>query len=389
MSIKTIIGQVARGENYFPRPNITDHIWDKLDSGSNLLLVAPRRVGKSSILNQLLDNPRKNYIVIYFISESVNNENEFYKKLYHHLVEKLSVIQKYKAKAFSLTKDLVSRIESFGKDGIGIGESKISYLNEFQNLIKNINWGEDKILVLIDEFAQTVENIIQDVDFKTAIHFLESKREIRQTREIQNKLQFVYAGSIGLENIVSKINSINTINDLTSIEIPPLNKKEAAQLVQKIIDDSGIILDDKAFDYLVEIIEWLIPFYFQLILDESYKLIVDHEPKNLTQKIIDTAVENALKHRIYFEQWFTRLRKAYKSEEFSFVKELLNLISESQTIKSNEILDLAEKYKLADTFKELINALKYDGYINNNDDPKVYRFNSPLLRKWWYCNVAN
>ena len=95
MGIKTIIGQVARGENYFPRQNITDHIWDKLDSGSSLLLVAPRRVGKSSILNQLLDNPRKNYIVIYFISESVNNENEFYKKLYHHLVDKLSVIQKY------------------------------------------------------------------------------------------------------------------------------------------------------------------------------------------------------------------------------------------------------------------------------------------------------
>ena len=98
MAFKTIIGQVARGDDYFPRPQITDEIWKKLESGSNLLLVAPRRVGKTSILYNLLDKPKKNNIVIYYTSESVNNENEFYKKLFNHIVEELNIINKYSAK---------------------------------------------------------------------------------------------------------------------------------------------------------------------------------------------------------------------------------------------------------------------------------------------------
>ena len=48
--MKTIIGQAARGEDFFPRYKITEEIWNKLEAGSNLLFVAPRRVGKSSIL---------------------------------------------------------------------------------------------------------------------------------------------------------------------------------------------------------------------------------------------------------------------------------------------------------------------------------------------------
>jgi hypothetical protein len=57
-------------------------------------------------------------------------------------------------------------------------------------------------------------------------------------------------------------------------------------------------------------------------------------------------------------------------------------------MKSNEIIDLSVKYNIRDSYKNLLNTLIYDGYINNNEDPKVYRFNSPLLRQWWRNNVA-
>jgi hypothetical protein len=59
MALNTIIGQAARGNNYFPRPAITKQIWERIETGANLLLVAPRRVGKSSILFNLLDHPQE------------------------------------------------------------------------------------------------------------------------------------------------------------------------------------------------------------------------------------------------------------------------------------------------------------------------------------------
>ncbi|MCH7516813.1 MAG: hypothetical protein IIB08_06795 [Bacteroidetes bacterium] len=139
----------------------------------------------------------------------------------------------------------------------------------------------------------------------------------------------------------------------------------------------------------MKLIEWWIPFYFQIILDEVPKILVANNSTVITKDDIDTAVKNALKLRIYFEHWFTRLRNAFKGNNFSFVKEVLNIISEKKRFSSSGIVDLAIKHKLEDSYNNLINTLKYDGYINNEDDPKTYRFNSPLLREWWNRNVAN
>lgn len=388
MTMNTIIGQVARGSNFFNRPKIINHIWDKLRVGSNLLLVAPRRVGKTSILFNLVDNPQNGFIVVYYTSESVNSEEEFFRKLYSHLLKNISSFKKYKLKIQTLGKDILSRIEKLGTEGIELGKSKISWRDELQNLIATIEIKE-RIIILIDEFSQTVENIIQDVNKRAAIHFLETKREIRQEPNIHMKLQFVYTGSIGLENIVSKINCINLINDLSPIEITPLSKSEANSLVRRILLSSNLVLSKNEFNYLMDVIEWAIPFYFQLLLDEANTLLQSRAKKRITKEIINQAVENALKKRIYFEQWYTRLRKAYSGSEFSFIKELLNITSLNSTITTGEILNLSIKYDIKDRYNDILNSLRHDGYINNLNNSKIYRFNSPLLKKWWYQNVTN
>jgi uncharacterized protein len=389
-TVNSIIGQVARGANYLPRTEITNDIWRKVAKGSNLLLVAPRRVGKSSILFDLLDNPKDNIMVAYYISESVNNENEFYKKLFHHILEKMTATKKYTTMFKKWAKDFPSCIESIGPEGIRFGHGNATfYFDELQKLIRNTKLAHDRIIVLIDEFASTVENIMQDEGERAAIHFLETKRSIRQDPAIHNKLQFIYAGSIGLENIVSRMSTVNLVGDLAPIQVPPLTKVEAQKLTEKIFDKSEITFQVGAFDYLLNVIEWWIPYYFQIILDEASKIVHAQGASVVTIDIIGSAVKIALKQRIYFEHWFARLRKAYKGQEFCFVKELLNLVSEKKCISSGEVFNCAVKYNLEDSYTNLVNALKYDGYINNNSNAKEYRFNSSLLRQWWYENVAN
>ncbi len=389
--MKTIIGQAARGNDFFPRKQITEEIWTKLEAGSNLLLVAPRRVGKSSILFDLLDNPKEGYLVIYYTSESVNDINEFYRKLFNHIIDELDLVQKNLTKAKGLTNKFLSRIKAISLKDLGLtfGDSQISYIDELNKLLDNINLKQDRFVILIDEFAETVQNILRDHNKQKAINFIQTNREIRQSPNIYKRIQFVYAGSIGLENVVSSMDSMNSINDLVPIKIRPLNLKEAKNLTDKIINNNDITFEQDAFNYLVNKIEWLIPFFFQIILDEIDKILYNNKSKVINRATIDDAILTALKHRNYFENWFTRLRMAYKGEEFAFVKEVLNSISNNLSIKSIEITDLAIKYKIEETYRSMLNALIHDGYINNEGDPKVYRFNSPLLKEWWYCNVAN
>lgn len=385
-----IIGQAARGDAYLPRPQITEHIWDSLSKGANVLLAAPRRVGKSSLLFDMMDNPQPANMVIYYTSESVNSENEYYKKLFHHVVDRLERFKKSTTKAMTLAKDLISRIDEISVQGsFKIGESKINYLDQFQTLLDALDLTGEKLLVLNDELSSTVENIIKDESERSAIHFLQTVRELRQLPKLYNKVQFVYAGSIGLENIVSKLNCMNEINDLVSIAVPPFSKAEAVELVNRVLKGSSIAISSGGLDGLLSEIEWLIPYYIQILLDESYTIIQSLSQTVIDEKVVNEAVRRALKHRLYFEHWFLRLRKAYQGDEFSFVKAVLNLASENKKVTSSEVVNIATLHKLEDRYHHLLNALKYDGYLNNEDDPKIYRFNSPLLREWWRRNVAN
>ena len=242
---------------------------------------------------------------------------------------------------------------------------------------------------MLDEFPETLDNIINDEGEAQGRHFLQSNRELRHDRELCEQVQFIYTGSIGLDNLVSRLNETKTINDLARLKIPPLEPDEAMDFFKCLLVNVTFTLSDDLIKYILQKIKWLIPFYIQLVLWELKNLVRNRQLTLITQNIIDNAFVEMLDQRQHFENWHSRLRSTYKGNEYNYVKEVLNLTSESESITANDIFDLAVKYGLQDSFKDLINALVYDGYINNNEDNHLYFYNSPVLKMWWRKNVAN
>ena len=52
---KIIIGPAAVGDYYFNRPQIVSKIWEEVLKGSHVLLAATRRVGKSSVMEYMVE----------------------------------------------------------------------------------------------------------------------------------------------------------------------------------------------------------------------------------------------------------------------------------------------------------------------------------------------
>jgi uncharacterized protein len=179
------------------------------------------------------------------------------------------------------------------------------------------------------------------------------------------------------------------INDLDSVPVLPLSADESHQLIQNVLKNYGYRIERKPSEYLLSKIEWMIPFHIQLALKE----IMDLQPaeKEIDEASIDRAFNEIIDYRNnnYFDHYYKRLRKHLSPAEFKFAEELLCELSKTGTIHSNTIHNLAAKRKLETTYKSVTGALMYDGYINNNDTPEIYRFNSPILKMWWNKYVCN
>ena len=350
------------------------------------MVSAPRRIGKTSFLQHICNQEVDDYLVKYHITQSVNSSDEFFKRLYKSLLEHLSTQQNIWEGLTELLKR--NKIEKIGKDGIELKGTDRDYFEEFRRLIKKIELNK-KLVFVIDEFSEATENIINDQGKTPAQLFLHRNRELRQDRSISQKIQFIYCGSIGLGNISERISAIKSINDLTDFKIPPLSTEEAFSMIEQLIVNSELIFNQEVKQYLVNRIHWLMPYYIQIILDEVETILLQSEKQlEITEEIVDRAIDEALNKRNYFEHWHTRLRTAFKGKDYTFAKEVLNAASKSETgVTKTQIFDLSVKHELSEDYNIILRTLEYDGYISLNEK-KIFVFNSPLLKIWWERNIA-
>ena len=384
------VGQAVRGKDFWKRVNELAVIWSAIESGSHILLVAPRRVGKTSIMFNLQDEPKEGYIVVYIDTESADSENEFWQKLFNALLEEefISKLKKYSKKFGSFLEKI--KINKITIKGVEFGDgSVVDYATAFEKLIKELD-SDKKLIIMVDEFAQTVENIIKYENEKNAQSFLRTHRALRQNENLTKKVTFVYAGSIGLESVVTKMGATKLVNDLNSIKVKPLSSDEAMAFTQALCKSTSIEMSEDMIRLLLSKIEWLIPFYIQLLIQELSILCREEKEVVVNSAMIDNAVERALGHRHLFDHWRSKLKDGFKKKGYLFAKEILNIICEKDTMSALKIRNKATKHELDEDYaREIIHSLEYDGYITKYEDGKTYRFNSPILKLWWYKNVAN
>jgi AAA+ ATPase superfamily predicted ATPase len=388
-NIRNIIGQVARNDNFFPRTLLIEKLYRKLEDGNHILLSAPRRVGKSSIMHHLLDNPTKGYSFVYVYVESINTAEDFCEELLDEIKKSVAVGRMTKAKA-SFAKFIDSiNVEIQGIKLEANPDKKLQrYAQQLNHIWEELDKNDFKTVIMIDEFPQAVENIHKSQGNEMAVLFLQFCRKQRQQ---QNKnIRFIYTGSIGLPNVVNNITSKAVINDLTSFEVPPLVFDDANKMMIQLLASYKVEYDAAVIVEVLQKLDWLIPFNVQLMVQELIDIY-----ENSGEKLQITAVEKAFKHVIhsrnnhYFSSYQDRLTKAFVLEkEYDFVIELLNFLSQQEKEgEKNAINEIANRFALKNTqIQNILESLEYDGYISLQE--KGYRFNSSLLKMWWAKNVS-
>lgn len=383
--MKIIIGPAAEGDFYFDRPKLDKMFWKKMRENHNVSIVAPRRVGKTSFMMNVLNKNEAGYKCIYLITESINNSNEFFKKIYKTLITQLNTIKKFKIFFETLFTRL--DIKSISATEIEFGKPDIDYFSEILILCRELKDFPQKIVLLIDEFSQTVENIITDAGRDAASNFLHQCRELRQDPEIKSRISFCYTGSIGLENLVLSIDEPRAISDLGNFIIPPLSDSEGISLINQILDGDDYEYPDNDKQYFLQKLKWLIPYFIHVVMSEIETICIEAGKKKITHEVIDHAFERGLHNRSYFEHWLVRLRSIFKGNDFSCAKEILNIAAKKDGIDNYELHNTITKFDISDS-AVIINTLTHDGYLIREETISKYRFNSPLLQAWWLSNIV-
>ncbi|WP_219702782.1 AAA family ATPase [Marinomonas lutimaris] len=390
-------GQVVFGKKYFERHKDQQKVWRYLDRGAHIILLAPRRSGKTSMLRHLEQNPKEDYIFLYTMVQSCTTEQAFYKQIFDQLYDTdfIKNLEKNSQKSKEWLSSILSKIDNISIAGSGIKlTDKTRHIThqDLATVIRKLQL-DKKLVIVFDEYPDVIEAIHEDGGLTAVKNFMKNTRTLCQDTSLNEMVQFIFTGSIGLDSLANRLGVSNLINDQEKLSLSTLSQSNGLAFIDFLNDknDSELNITPDVALYMLEKVQWLMPYYIEILWERLEDHCLEIENLNPTCSDVDTAY-TALFDQAYrsnFNHWVERLNRLEKSEK-ALAKEFLHLLAQSEQVSFNDYFNISQQEKYQDTnHGYVINCLEHDGYIFESE-PNTYRFTSPLLKDWWnrYANRA-
>ncbi len=358
---------IVEDEFFYDRKEELPRIVQTLEGGNNLVLYAPRRYGKSSLVNKALKELEIRGIkTVYLDFMSIYSQETFINKYAKIIAEKdIGPVEKTIKKIAGFLKGVVP-VVSFDQYGnINFSLSKVEGADSEKTLAEVIDLPErlsisgQRWVVAFDEFQEI-----------TTLNGESFERLLRSIIQHHQNVSYLFLGS-RTHLLKDMFNNKNRAfyNAAMLMNIDVIDKKESIDYLTMRFKNDGIEIDTQTAEYIV-IKSQGIPYYIQFIAAEIWQDVI-----NTTKKVsIETADESVRRIISLKSDYYWELTNKQTNYRKSVLKALSNDAGELFSRAT------AAKYHLgsASSTQKALESLIVQGIIEKTI--KKYSFTDPVFR---------
>lgn len=344
-------GIVATGESFYDRSEECDHIVRTLAGGNNMVLYAPRRFGKTSlVLKAIKQLEEEGFICIYFDFMPVFSAESFVRLYAKSLISRQTNLQRFAATFSSIVKNIRPVIK-FSQDGNpelsidiankAIDEADVSQLLDIPESLAGKN---KRVLVFMDEF-QEVEKL-KEINFEGLL---------RSKIQHQQRVNYLFFGSkTHMMRAMFNDKKRPFYNAASQMTISYLPKKDTIEFLRNNFSRRNIELDNEMATCIINV-SANIPYYIQQLASEIW-LNIENDSK-ITREIVDECVLRIIAMKSdYFMELFDNQSASKKQLLIALCTNGENIFSESYR-KMHRLPSSA-------TLQRAVRGLTQDGVID-------------------------
>ena len=377
-------------------------LWRTLRIG-HVVLTAPRRTGKTSVMDYLRDHPENGFSVVSINVQDLTHPADFFQVLldgFHDAHP--DFVRDRLAAGWGLVSDVLGKV-----DAVGVGGFKLALRGGDPDWRRNWRRHGDTLLVqarntgvpflfIIDEFPDMLLNLSRENEGLLR-EFLAWFRTQRQNpAPARDSIRWLVGGSVNLAGTLDVLGLVDLINDLEDISLPPLTHGNIETFVADMLGGRDVPFDDNVPKRLIARLGRPIPLFMQMATQGLYRLW-KREQCRIAATDVD-AVFDALivgsAARTRLQHFHSRIKQYYAEPKGSIAHVLLGQISVSGSgLRRATLLQETER-TLADLgvtlpaherrqmFNQLLLDLENDFYIVEIGEG-IYDFASGVLKSWW------
>lgn len=400
-----IAGPPVEGENFFGREAEISALWKSLQN-HDVLLLGPRRIGKTSAARELMRVGEANgWHTIEVNIASCVSEQAFVEKLLKCLeAHQKSWAVQVVAKIGCKLGDFLQRLKGVkvGMPGAGSVALDLSaapcedWTDLASDILRLMSDVRERWLVYVDELPVFLFSVIAGDPvngINRARRFLDwFRNDVRTIREC-SQVRWLVTGSIGLDTLVQRHRMAATLNSMRHETLAPFTDSVAEQMVKELATSYAVTISADEITSFVRAIQWPQPYYVQLVFHFLRQRIQEtgKSPGELIAEAIECTVQPEADND--FHHWEERLTTQLGKVDAYRAIALLTLAAQRPDGAQPEaLLTELQRHMLDYTadetrekFIELRDILQRDAYWwpDERSGKRRYRFRLELLRLWW------
>lgn len=391
------VGTKAEKGDFFGRTRELEDLWGLLES-NHVVLSGPRRLGKTSLLQRIVDDaPARGWHAALIDVQGHSGTADLFSELDRALPD-AAISRWFEAarKASGSVADRLRKIELKLPGGFG-GALDLqapppnAWAKAAQGFQARVS--TRPVLILIDEFSVFLEKLIAR-DRDGAEHLLGWLRTWRMASNVQ--CRFVFSGSIGINTLLTRHRLITYFNDCYDFRLQAFLRAEATAMLREELQREKRGHSADVPERICDRVGWLSPYYVNLLLVETLRAARDREteersgPTQLNEGDVNNAYERLLAVRSRFIHWHQRLERDLPANELTMAMKVLAAVaarpeglSRAQLMARLNSLEPDPDIR-AQRLDRVLWHLEEDGYLVVEGNR--IQFLSFLLRDYWLRN---
>ena len=384
------------------RDTFLAELWQTLRTG-HVVLTAPRRTGKTSVMDYLRDHPESGFSVVSISVQDLTHPADFFQVLldgFHDAHP--DFVRDRLAAGWELVSGVVGKVDEIGVGGfkLGLRESdpdwRTNWRQHGDTFLAHARKTDARILFIIDEFPDMLLSLSRE-DEGLPREFLAWFRTQRQNpAPARDSIRWLIGGSVNLAGTLDALGLVDLINDLEDVSLPPLTDGDIEAFVKEMLSGRGVPFDDDVPQRLIARLGSPIPFFMQMATQNLYRLW-KREQRRIAAADVDAVfdamvVGSAARTRL--QHFHSRINQYYADPKRSLAHALLGQISVSESgLRRATLLQETERlltelgvtlpaHERRRIFNQLLLDLENDFYIVEVEEP-FYDFASGVLKSWW------
>ena len=409
MSLRKAGSNWVDGDRFFNRERELEVLAGRVREGTHTLLTAQRRMGKTSLVRELLRrlSEEKEFETIFVDLEAADNAADAIAEIgacSRSAQGAWATIKSGFANALSGTADLI--------DTVSLSEVRV----KLRAGINDGNWREkgDKIfaaladnelpvVLAIDELPILINRILKGADQQITPDGIRKTDELlswlrKNAQMHRHRICLILSGSVSLEPILSQAGLSAQANVYQPLELPPWDEKTAIDCIGELAKTYSLQIPRNVRKEMCRRLRCHVPHHVQRFFEKMQEHLQRVDRRTASIEDVEQVYEDemlSIRGQSDMDHYENRLKMVLDPTSYQIALELLTEAATNDGKLDRNVIHSYRRYRMlqahpetqqeATTIGQLIeNALRvleHDGYLVSRGEE--YLFVSALLEDWW------